>query len=106
VQQLSGELSVAPSPMTADAQIAHGRARLALGEALETLPDLVAADRYWSDFAPNSRWAGYAAFWLGRCQDALGHRVQAHDAYARALRALGRSPLPSERALVKLAQDR
>ena len=72
VQKLSGELSVAPSPMTTDAQIAHGRARLALGEALNTLPELVAADRYWSGFAPDSRWAGYAALSFGTLPDALG----------------------------------
>lgn len=58
------------------------------------------ADIFWRDFAPENRWAGEAAFWLARCQDALGHRGEARDAYNRANRILAKSPFPADAALV------
>ena len=43
-------------------------------ESRTHLPPLEAAQPFWRDFAPDNRWAGEAALWLGRCYLALGRK--------------------------------
>ena len=51
------------------------------------------ADLFWRDFDPENRSAGEGALWLGRCYLALGRHADARDAFARAQRVRGRSPV-------------
>lgn len=62
------------------------------------------ADAFWRGFAPESRWAGEAAFWLARCYEALNRDAQAKQAYARAAQILARSSLPADAELAKHAR--
>jgi serine/threonine-protein kinase len=104
VQALSKALEVDPSPATADAAVGLGRARLGLGNLAEALPELEVADHFWKGFDAKNRWAGEAAFWLARCQESLGHRAAAREAYARAARILTKSPFAADATLLKLAR--
>jgi FAD/FMN-containing dehydrogenase len=84
----------------ADWLLTRGRAALALGRTDEALADIERAAAFWSTHAPDSRWAGEASYWLGRCYAALGRRADARLAPARAARLLARSPFPADAALL------
>lgn len=64
---------------------------------MEALPLLENADLFWRDFAPNNRWAGETALWLGR-------RADAQAVLSRAARLLAASPIPADAELLKLAR--
>ena len=83
-----------PTPQQADAWIGLGRVRMAQGRAAEALPLLRQADQFWRDQGARHRWAGEAAFWLGRCHAALGQTAAARSALARAEPLLGKARLP------------
>ncbi len=53
-----------PTPAHADAQLARGRALLALGRTAESKPALEAAAAYWREARPASPWAAEAGRWL------------------------------------------
>jgi tetratricopeptide (TPR) repeat protein len=93
------------APGHADALVGSGRARLLLDQTSEALPLLEQADAFWRDFDPENRWAGEAAFWLGRCYAALGRTGEAKQAYARAARILAGSQFSSDQELVRLARQ-
>jgi serine/threonine protein kinase len=93
------------SPEHADALVGLGRARLGRGDPRSALPLLEKADRFWSEFNTESRWAGEAALWLGRCEAALGREV-AERTLARAERLLSKSPLRGDLALAAMARLR
>jgi tetratricopeptide (TPR) repeat protein len=92
------------TPTRVDLLIGTARVRMQRKEFASALPDLQRADAYWRERRPDSRWAGEAALWLGRAQQALGHRAEARAALDRAARLLGRSKIPADRELVKLAR--
>jgi len=97
---LSRRLQTHDSPMRADALLALGRAWMGQGKASDGLVPLAQADAFWRGFDAESRWAGEAALWLGRCLVALGRADDARPALARAARILRRSPFPADTALL------
>ena len=88
-------------PFPASADIALGRARLALaaGRADDALAAARQADDYWRRAAPASRDAGVASYWLARCLAAAGQRAEARAAFQRAARALEGSAFPADARL-------
>jgi serine/threonine-protein kinase len=94
-----------PTPERANAQLGLGRVELAVHRAQAALPLVEEADAFWRGFAPESRWAGEAAFWLGRCYDGLGRANDARPAYARAAKILAGSAFVADAKLVELARQ-
>jgi tetratricopeptide (TPR) repeat protein len=90
-----------PTPEYADALVGLGRIALAEERTIDALQHLRVADEFWSDLDPENRWAGEAAFWLGRCHTALGQEEEARAVMARAESILSRSPLPTDAALLE-----
>jgi len=76
------------------------------GDAADALADLEKVAAYWRDFDPESRSAGVATLWLGRCYAALGRRGEADLALSQAKRLLQHSPLPQDRKLLVPARQR
>lgn len=91
-------------PQHADALIGIGRVALAEQQTAAALSPLLEADRYWRELDPTNRWAGEAAFWLGRCYLALGRSGDAREAFSRAENILAQSPIPMDRKLLIAAQ--
>jgi serine/threonine-protein kinase len=89
------------TPTRADLLIGMARVHLQASAPADALRALQAADAYWRERRPDSRWAGEAALWLGRTHLALGHRAEAREALARASRLLSPSSIPADLALVK-----
>jgi tetratricopeptide (TPR) repeat protein len=94
------------TPNRADALVGLGRVRLTQGKPADARQAIEAADAFWRDFDARNRWAGEAAFWLARCYAALGRDAEAATLSARARAILGRSPLPSDSKLLRLARAR
>ena len=92
------------TPTRADLRIGTARVRMQRKEFASALTDLQTADAYWRERRPDSRWAGEAALWLGRAHQGLGHRAEARAALDRAAKLLGRSKIPADQALMKLAR--
>jgi TolA-binding protein len=81
--------------------IGMARIHLQASAPVEALRALQAADAYWRERRPNSRWTGEAALWLGRTHLALGQRAEARAALARAAKLLSSSNIPADVALMK-----
>lgn len=94
------------TPARADLWVASGRLQLQRRDYAQALQLLQRADLFWREFAADSRWAGEAALWLGRCYLALGRHADARAALLRAAAILSRSPIPHDVELVKLARER
>jgi hypothetical protein len=94
------------TPARVDLMIGTARAQMRRQEFAAALPALEKADAFWRDFATDSRWAGEAALWLGRCQLALRHDREGRAALSRAATLLAASPLPADAELEKLARRR
>jgi serine/threonine-protein kinase len=94
------------TPARVDLMIGTARARMRRGEFTAALPSLQKADGFWREFAPESRWAGEAALWLGRCLMALDRGREGREALGRAQKLLAASPIAADAALVKLAHQR
>ncbi len=92
------------SPERADAALGLGRVQLGLGRPDQALPHLARADAFWLQFDAGNRWAGEAAYWLARGQQAAGDADSARRSYARAANVLARSPLPVDASLVASAR--
>jgi len=92
------------NPPAAEARLGLARVLLERRRAAEALPMLEEVDAFWSQFQPGGRWAGEAAYWLGRCHAALGQDKAARAAMARAARQLAASPLPGDRELAARAR--
>ena len=92
------------TPARADLLVGLGRAHLALGEPARALAHLRDADAFWRGFDGGNRWAGEAAFWLGRCELALGRTREARATLARSADILSRSPLSSDAKLLQTAR--
>jgi tetratricopeptide (TPR) repeat protein len=89
------------TPARVDLRVGLGRAHLALGDPARALPYFTEADAFWRGFEAGNRWAGEAAYWLGRCQLALGRTREARATLARATDILSKSPLPADRKLLQ-----
>jgi hypothetical protein len=94
----------AVSPQRIDAMVALGRAHLGMGNAAKAMPYLEQAVEFWREFNAESRWAGDAGLWFGRCQVALGRSADGRENLRRARAILARSPFPADRKLLVLAQ--
>lgn len=92
------------TPAHADALIGLGRVHLALGDPEAAVTFLEQADGFWREFDAQSRWAGEAALWLGRCYVVQGRDGLAKEAFARASKTLSRSPIRSDKNLLALTQ--
>jgi eukaryotic-like serine/threonine-protein kinase len=68
---LSHRLQRRTAPERADLLVGLGRALLAQERPAEALPLLAEADAFWQAYDPESRFAGEAARWHGRCEAAL-----------------------------------
>ena len=68
---VSRRAQVRANPDRADALVGLGRVKMAAGRLPEALALLQEADGFWREFDHANRWAGEAAFWLGRCQASL-----------------------------------
>ena len=77
---------------------------MATGRLTEALSLLQEAERFWRDFDGGNRWAGEAAFWLGRCEASLHRAAAARSSFRAAARILSRSPLHTDTRLVRLAR--
>ena len=93
------QLFITPNPMQSDALVGLGRAHLARGAAAEARTSLAQADEFWQGFDATNRWAGETAFWLGRCDRALGRSAEAEHSLRRATAILDKSPLAADRKL-------
>lgn len=78
-------------PDLADVYVGLGRVRMRQGKFAEAFELLENADKFWRDFDPGNRWAGEAALWLARCQDALGRPADAGQTRNRAQRILSQA---------------
>jgi hypothetical protein len=58
------------------------------GRLTEALSLLQEADRFWREFDGGNRWAGEAAFWLGRSQASLRRTSDARSSLTHAGRIL------------------
>jgi tetratricopeptide (TPR) repeat protein len=92
------------SPMRAEIWLGLGRVHLAMGRPGQARALFEQADTFWRDFDPNSRWAGEAAFWLARADDALGQRADARREFTRAIDLLANSPITLDRKLIAAAR--
>jgi serine/threonine-protein kinase len=77
-------------PEYADALVGLGRIGLVEGRPAEAARRLEAADAYWRDLDPGSRWAAECASWLGRAYAALGRAAEAQAQRSRAGEILSR----------------
>jgi tetratricopeptide (TPR) repeat protein len=103
---LAAALWTTTTPAQAEIWLTLGRARLDGGHAAVARGPLEQANAFWSDFDAENRWAGEAAFWLGRCQATLGISADAKSNLARAERILAASPVPSDAALLASTRRR
>jgi tetratricopeptide (TPR) repeat protein len=92
------------TPARADLMIGMARVHLHAAEPADALSPAQAADAYWRERRPDSRWAGEAALWVGRTHAALGQAGEARAALSRAASLLAASNLPADVALLKLVQ--
>ena len=69
---------------------------MAAGRLTEALVLLQEADRFWREFDSGNRWAGDAAFWLGRCQTALRRHFDARSSPAHAAAVRSGSPFVTD----------
>ena len=88
-------------PDLADVLVGQGRVKMRQGRFVEALPLLEKADSFWHSFDADNRWAGEAALWLARCQQALKRSALAQQTLRRADSILSRSPLPGDNKLRK-----
>jgi tetratricopeptide (TPR) repeat protein len=92
------------SPEMADVWLGLGRALLGLNRPAEALLLLQQADSFWRNFEADKRWAGEAAFWLARANEALGRKADAKRDFTRAIDLLTNSPIAQDRKLIDMAR--
>lgn len=88
-----------PTPDLADLWIGSARLYLRKRESAKALQFARQADAFWTQQAPDGRWAGEAAYWLGESLRAGGKIREADAALARARRILRSSPFPRDARL-------
>jgi len=94
------------TPARADLWVGAARLHLQRRNYEKALQLTQQADLFWRNFGADSRWAGEAALWLGRCYLALGRSADAYAELSRAEKILAHSPIPADVELVKLARKR
>jgi serine/threonine-protein kinase len=104
--QLSDSLGIAPHPSYAEVLAGLGQVELRAGRPASALPWLERADGFWREFDPGNPAGGEAAYWLARCNVALGRGAEADRSFTRAERLLAASPLPMNRQLARSARAR
>jgi tetratricopeptide (TPR) repeat protein len=92
------------TPARVDLLIGTARAQMQRREFAAALPALQKADAFWRDFSPDSRWAGEASLWLGKCLIALDRTREGREALSRARSRLAASPFPTDARLMALAR--
>jgi len=92
------------TPARVDLMIGSARVQMQRGKFIAALPTLQKANAFWREFAPDTRWAGEAALWLGRCLLELDRKREGRAELSRAITLLATSPLPADAELVKLAR--
>ena len=97
--QTSGSL---PQPLNADAQVGLGRALLAAGDAVASVPPLQAADAFWRGFDAGNPWAAEAVFWLARALQAAGRPAERADADSRLAVVLAQASATGHSALTAI----
>lgn len=86
-------------PDLADVLAGLGRVKMRQSRFAEALNLLEQADTFWRGFDAENRWAGETAFWLAKCQRAVGRREDSQETSRLAARILSRSPLLADRRL-------
>lgn len=86
-------------PARAEVLVGLGRIELLKGRPKDALVFLKDADRFWSTFDSDNRWAGEAAYWLATCYETLGDHSDANATRVRAQEIFLHSPLPAHRVL-------
>lgn len=94
------------TPARGDLLLGMARVQLHRRDHAAALQSAQRADLFWRDFDSDSRSAGEAALWLGRCFRAVGRKADAAAAFGRAQRLLAHSPLPADARLLRLARER
>jgi eukaryotic-like serine/threonine-protein kinase len=89
------------TPARAELLVGMARVRMQRKDFSAALPLLERADEFWRSFAPDNRWAGAAALWLGRCELALGRGGAGKKSLARAAKLLARSPISEDVRLME-----
>jgi tetratricopeptide (TPR) repeat protein len=92
------------SPARADLIVGMARVQMQRRDFASALPSLEKADLFWREFAPDNRWAGETALWLGRCHLALGRIAEAREPMRRAAKLLAASPIPADADLARRAR--
>jgi serine/threonine-protein kinase len=87
-------------PQLADIAIARGRVALGQQRDADSLSLFAAADKFWNEFAPTTRWAGEAAYWHGRALLTAGQNAQALQRLQAAVTVLGKPGGPQNAALL------
>ena len=88
-----------PTPESADAWVALGRARLEQGRLEEALPLFENASRFWAQFDATNAFAGEAAFWHGTALMMKRNEPLASQQLAHGAELLAASSWPSHRQL-------
>jgi tetratricopeptide (TPR) repeat protein len=81
----------AVTPERADIWVALASVRVQVGNVPGAIAFAADADAFWTHHDPTSRWAGEAAYWLGRARQASGDTAAAAEAFHRARRILSSS---------------
>jgi TolA-binding protein len=72
------------TPARGDLLVGMTRIHLQRSDYDAALQSAQSADVFWREFDPDNRAAAEAAFWLGRCYQALGRAVEAAREFSRA----------------------
>jgi len=87
-------LSSIDTPERAELWVALARLRLLSGDISAARDFAERADAFWRQHGAETPWAGEAAYWLGRTQEATGAESAAAENFARARRILRTATLP------------
>jgi hypothetical protein len=88
-----------------DVEVARGRVALEQGRTSDALPLFADADKFWSDFAPTTRWAGEAAYWHGRALVASDRVEEGLNRLQAAVVTLGKQDSPQNTRLLADANE-
>jgi serine/threonine protein kinase len=93
------------TPSLMDVEVARGRVALEQGRTSDALPLFADADKFWSDFAPTTRWAGEAAYWHGRALVASDRVEEGLNRLQAAVVTLGKQDSPQNTRLLADANE-
>jgi eukaryotic-like serine/threonine-protein kinase len=105
-QTIYAQANVSPSPDSADALVALGRAQLDLADVSAASLSLAAADRFWQEYDPAHRHAGLAKLYLAQSLWAQGDKHAAVEALRQSAAPLTKSAFPADRTLLDATRQR